>query len=145
MLSCCSDLYSTEFRLSWSRHFTLATMTCLTGISVSQMTTNMLHLSLTLLGHFLFYSCYSIFSFMCLFCRSLFVLLYFFFLAIVLSVLLRYTDSDYPFGIFKLFSWLITGFVIIVARHVSLVEQELLILPEHMSSPPCSLNLLFSV
>ena len=41
---------------------------------------------------------------MCVFCRSLFVLLYFFFLAIVLSVLLRYTDSDYPFGIrFKLF------------------------------------------
>ena len=33
-------------------------------------------------------------------CRSLFVL---FLLAIVLSVLLRYTDSDYPFGIFKLF------------------------------------------
>jgi hypothetical protein len=27
----------------------------------------------------------------------------FFLLAIVLSVLLRYTDSDYPFGIFKLF------------------------------------------
>jgi hypothetical protein len=26
-----------------------------------------------------------------------------FLLAIVLSVLLRYTDSDYPFGIFKLF------------------------------------------
>ena len=36
--------------------------------------------------------------FMCMFCRSLFV-----FLAIVLSVLLRYTDSDNPFGIFKLF------------------------------------------
>jgi hypothetical protein len=35
-----------------------------------------------------------------MFCRS-FVLLYFFLLAIVLSVL-RYTDSDYPFGIFKL-------------------------------------------
>jgi uncharacterized membrane protein len=33
-----------------------------------------------------------------MFCRSLFVLL-----AIVLSVLLRFTDSDYPFGIFKLF------------------------------------------
>ena len=48
-------------------------------------------------------SCYSIFSFMRIFCRSLFVLLYFFLLAIVLSVLLRYTDSDYPFGIFKLF------------------------------------------
>ena len=27
----------------------------------------------------------------------------YFFWAIVLSVLLRYTDSDYPFGIFKLF------------------------------------------
>ena len=42
---------------------------------------------------------------MCMFCRSFFVL---FLLAIVLSVILRYTDSDYPFGIFKLFlsiSW----------------------------------------
>ena len=79
-------------------------------------------------------SCYSIISFMCMFCRSLFVLLSFLFwplcclfffdirilitplvssnsscpfvlflLAIVLSVLLRYTDSDYPFGIIKLF------------------------------------------
>ena len=37
---------------------------------------------------------------MCMFCRSLFVL---FLLAIVLSVLLRFTDSDYPSGIFKLF------------------------------------------
>ena len=44
-------------------------------------------------------SCYSIFSFMCMFCRSLFVL---FLLAIVLSVLFRYTDSDKSFGIFKL-------------------------------------------
>jgi hypothetical protein len=33
-----------------------------------------------------------------LFCGSLFVLL-----AIVVSVLLRFTDSNYPFGIFKLF------------------------------------------
>jgi hypothetical protein len=39
-----------------------------------------------------------------------------FLLAIVLSVLLRYTDSDYPFGIFKLFlllhfhHWYITQF-----------------------------------
>ena len=41
-------------------------------------------------------SCYSIFSFMRMLCRSLFVLLYFFLLAIVLSVLLRYADSDYP-------------------------------------------------
>jgi len=38
----------------------------------------------------------SFFSFMCMLCRSLFVLL-----VIVLSVL-RFTDSDYPFGIFKL-------------------------------------------
>ena len=45
-------------------------------------------------------SCYSIFSFMCMFCRSLFVL---FLLAIVLSVFLRFIDSDYPFGIFRLF------------------------------------------
>jgi len=37
-----------------------------------------------------------------MFCRSLFVPLYLF-LTIVLSVLLRYADSDYPFGIFKLF------------------------------------------
>jgi hypothetical protein len=35
-----------------------------------------------------------------MFYRSFFV---FFLLAIVLSVLLRYTDSDCPFGIFKLF------------------------------------------
>jgi len=35
-----------------------------------------------------------------MFCRSLFVL---FLLAIVLSVLLRITDSDNPVGIFKLF------------------------------------------
>ena len=45
-------------------------------------------------------SCYSIFSFRCMFCRPLFVL---FLVAIVLSVLLRYTDSDCPFCIFKLF------------------------------------------
>jgi hypothetical protein len=53
--------------------------------------------------HTLFYwgSCYSIFSFMCMFCRSLFVLLSFFLFAIVLSILLRFTDSYYPFGILK--------------------------------------------
>ena len=44
-------------------------------------------------------SCHSIFRFMCMFCKSLFVL---FPLAIVMSAL-RFTDSDYPFGIFKLF------------------------------------------
>ena len=46
-------------------------------------------------------SCYSIFSFMCMLCRSLFFLL-----AIVLSVLLRYTASDYHFGFIKLFIYL---------------------------------------
>ena len=45
-------------------------------------------------------SCCSISSFICIFCRPLFVL---FLLAIVLSVFLRYTNSGYPFGIFKLF------------------------------------------
>ena len=45
--------------------------------------------------------CYSIFSFICMLWRSLFVLLYFFLLAMVLSVLL-YTVSDCSFGIFKL-------------------------------------------
>ena len=35
-----------------------------------------------------------------MFCRSLFVL---FLVAIVLSILLRYADSDYLFGIFKFF------------------------------------------
>jgi hypothetical protein len=62
---------------------------------------------LTLLDHLnsppVFSEDYSIFSFICMFCRSFFVLLYFFLLAIVLSVLLRYTVSDCPFGIFKLF------------------------------------------
>jgi hypothetical protein len=38
-----------------------------------------------------------------MFCRSLFVLLSFFFLAIVLSVLLRFMASDYTFDIFTLF------------------------------------------
>ena len=45
-------------------------------------------------------SCYSIFSFMCMFCRSLFALLYF---CTFSFDLLRFTDSDNPFGIFKLF------------------------------------------
>ena len=33
-------------------------------------------------------------------------------------------------------SWLITGFVTRLTRQVSLVEQELLTIPEHPSSPP---------
>ena len=48
-------------------------------------------------------SCYTIFSLMCMFCGSLFVLLFFFLFVIVLSIFLRFTDSDYHFDIFKLF------------------------------------------
>ena len=55
---------------------------------------------------------------MCMFCRSLFVLL-----TIVMPVLLRYTDSDYPFGIFKLF--LIDKKVIAILRgHAHLLTSE---------------------
>ena len=50
---------------------------------------------------FYWVSCYLIFSFTSMFCRSFFVLLYFFLLAIVLSVILGFTDYDYSFGIFK--------------------------------------------
>jgi len=49
--------------------------------------------------------CYPVLCVM--FCRSLFVLLSFFLLAIVLSGIHRFKDSDYPFGIFKLFFKLI--------------------------------------
>jgi hypothetical protein len=48
---------------------------------------------------------------MCMFCGSLFVLSSFFLLAIMLSVLLQFTDSDYPFGIFKLFLGFSLNFV----------------------------------
>ena len=42
-------------------------------------------------------------GFCVVFCRSLFALLPFFLLSIVLSVRLRFTASDNPFSIFKLF------------------------------------------
>jgi hypothetical protein len=67
--------------------------------------------------------CYSIFSFICMFCRSLFVLLYFFLLTIMLSVLLRYTDSDYPFGIFKFFEKF-------YGRHHDLIYSYIVPLPK---------------
>ena len=60
-------------------------------------------------------SCYTIFNFMCMFCRSLFVLF------LVLSVVLWFTDSD--FGIFiKLFFkyWLIIFFL----QNASVYEAE---------------------
>jgi hypothetical protein len=44
-----------------------------------------------------------------MFCISLFVLFFYFLLAIVLSVLLRFTDYDYPFGIFRLFLCVLQG------------------------------------
>ena len=48
-------------------------------------------------------SCYSIFRFMCMFLQIVVCPFVLFLLAILFSVLLRYTDSDYPFVIFKLF------------------------------------------
>jgi hypothetical protein len=52
--------------------------------------------------------------------------LFFFLLIIVLSVVLRFTDSDYPFGIFKLF----------LAMHISTRNQKniLLITSHHVST-----------
>ena len=46
--------------------------------------------------------CYSIFSHMCIFLQIAVCPFLLFLLAIVLSVLLRYTDSDYTFGIFEI-------------------------------------------
>jgi hypothetical protein len=54
-----------------------------------------------------------------MFCRSLFVPLYFFFLAIVLPVL-RFTDSDYPFDIFKLFlykHWTLVCDILLLSKY----------------------------
>ena len=46
-------------------------------------------------------------------------------------------SQPFPFYVLSSpLSWLITGFVTRLTRRVSLVEQELLTLPEHMSSPP---------
>ena len=91
-----------------------------------------------------------------LYCVLLFIVCYFIpvHLAIAFSVL-RFTSSGYmcaPFGVFTLFhgyvplvvplktlpvlSSFITWFVTRVTRRVALVEQELLTLSEHQSSPP---------
>ena len=46
-------------------------------------------------------------------------------------------SQPFPFYVLSSpLSWLITGFVTKLTRQVSLVEQELPTLPEHMSSPP---------
>ena len=55
----------------------------------------------------------------------------FFLLAIVLYVFLQFTDSDYPFGIFKLF---LTIYMCVI-RRVSYKKNSLLTLREHLSSP----------
>ena len=48
-------------------------------------------------------SCYSIFSFMCMFCRLLFVLLYFFFWPLCCLFFFDIRILIAPFGIFRLF------------------------------------------
>ena len=48
----------------------------------------------------------------------------------VCAVLVVNTSRSFPH------SWLVTGFVIRITRRVSIVEQELPTLPEHMSSSP---------
>ena len=59
-------------------------------------------------------------------CISLSVLLYFFRLVIVLSVLILYTDSDYYFGIYKLFLPIILLLVVRTPRvHWYLIKQQI--------------------
>jgi hypothetical protein len=68
-----------------------------------------------------------------MFCRSLFVFLYFFLLALVLSVFLQFTDSDNPFGIVILFLTIYMSMYVI--RRVSYKKNSLLTLRKHLSSP----------
>jgi len=77
-----------------------------------------------------------------MFCRSLFVHLSFFPLTIVLSVLLRYTDSDYPFGIFKLF---LQDLPIWETSRMTYKKQEVLTLQEHLDTLVGSVLLILSV
>jgi hypothetical protein len=76
-------------------------------------------------------SCYYICSLMCMFCRSLIVFLYFCLLALVLSLFLQLTNSDYPFCIFNL---LLTIYMCVI-RRVSYKKNSMLALREHTSSP----------
>jgi hypothetical protein len=61
--------------------------------------------------------------FCAVFCKSLFVF-FSFGHCTVLSVLLRFMDSDYPFGIFKLFLW--EGMVCLISSKISLHWYSLL-------------------
>jgi hypothetical protein len=54
-----------------------------------------------------------------MFCRSLFVL----FLLVVLLSVLRITDSDYPFGIFKLFLYRLSEFNAIFKEDFSYISS----------------------
>ena len=49
-----------------------------------------------------------------------------FLLAIVLSVLLRYADSDYPFGIFKLFFYIIVATLNLLFGKINITELHLI-------------------
>jgi hypothetical protein len=64
---------------------------------------------------FLVISCCSIFAFCVVFCRSLFVL---FLLAITLSILPQFTDSDYPVGIFKFIVHLFFPIYFVIHLHL---------------------------
>jgi hypothetical protein len=68
-------------------------------------------------------------------------------LAIVLSVLLIYTDSDYPFGIFELFfspAFTGLGYMSNTVR-MSYKKQELLTLHEHLGTLVGSVLIIISV
>ena len=82
---------------------------------------------------------YSIFSSICMCGRSLFVLLSCFPLAIVLSILLRYTDYDYPFDIFKLF-WQNN-----LGDSISLKPCIVLNTPEHIIYQTMELSISFNI
>ena len=79
------------------------------------------------------YSCCLIFCFLCCVLSTAFFSFCPFFFVIVLFAL-GFRTSDYSFSIFKLF--LSKGFVTRLTRRVPLVEQQLLTLPEHLTSPP---------
>ena len=84
-------------------------------------------------------SWYSIFRFICIVCRSLLSFCHFLW-TIVLSVLLRFTNCDYLFGIFKLFVMTIQLKIAVKTMNVCkillslgrpLVEQDLRTHSEH--------------
>ena len=84
----------------------------------------------------------SIFGFLCNVLQIVVCLFVLFDLVIVLSVVLRFTDSDYySLGIFRLFSINLlviscqNNLFVTVKRLVPLLEQDLFTLPDHLTSP----------